>query len=80
MAQLLIRGIDDDVLEAFRARARRLGRSQEQEARMLIEQAARAEGAWHKLARESERILRRLQRSGGDYGDSVEDLRADRNR
>lgn len=40
MAQVLIRNLRDDVLEAHRARAKAHGRSLEQELRTLIENAA----------------------------------------
>jgi plasmid stability protein len=40
MAQVLIRNVPDDVLEAHRARAKVNGRSLEQELRTLIENAA----------------------------------------
>ncbi len=40
MGQVLIRNLPDDVIEAHRRRAKALGRSLEQELRMLIESAA----------------------------------------
>jgi len=78
MGQILIRGIAEDVMLAFKERARRHGRSQEQEARLLIEEAARESESWKRFARFSEKIQRELRQRGGDYGDSTVDIRRDR--
>ena len=40
MAQLLVRNLDDSVKEALRRRALRYGRSMEEEARLILSQAA----------------------------------------
>jgi plasmid stability protein len=55
MAQLLVRNIEDDVKERLRQRARRRGRSMEDEARDILRSAVMAEpskevGAGTKLA------------------------------
>lgn len=43
MAQLLVRNLDVSVKEALRRRAQRHGRSMEEEARLILRQAAEAE-------------------------------------
>ena len=40
MAQIVVRGIDDQLMKAFKARAKAEGKSAEQAVRDLIEQAA----------------------------------------
>lgn len=75
MGQILIRGIPEDVMRAFKARAKRHGRSQEQEARMLIEEAARESESWERFAEFAERMREELRRRGGDWGDSTEIIR-----
>jgi len=78
MGQILIRGIAEDVMKAFKERARRHGRSQEQEARMLIEEAARESESWERFGQFADRMREELRRHGGDWGDSTADIRADR--
>ena len=43
MAQLLVRNLNESVKEALRRRAQRHGRSMEEEARLILRQAAEAE-------------------------------------
>ena len=57
MAQLLVRQLDEAVKEALRRRARRHGRSMEEEARLILAQAAAEEdsilgtaGLGHRMA------------------------------
>ncbi|MFM9087042.1 MAG: FitA-like ribbon-helix-helix domain-containing protein [Cyanobium sp.] len=45
MAQLLVRQLDEAVKEALRRRARRHGRSMEEEARLILAQAALSDEA-----------------------------------
>jgi plasmid stability protein len=45
MAQLLVRKLDDDVKAKLRRRARRHGRSTEEEVREILRNAVRGEGA-----------------------------------
>ena len=78
MAQILVRGIADDVMRAFKERARRHGRSQEQGARLLIEEAALESEGWERFEKFSARMLRELRRGGEAYGDSTREIRADR--
>ncbi|MGD8277852.1 MAG: hypothetical protein PVH00_07490 [Gemmatimonadota bacterium] len=75
MGQILIRGISEDVMKAFKERAKRHGRSQEQEARMLIEEAARESESWERFAEYAQRMRDELRRRGGDWGDSTEIIR-----
>ena len=44
MAQLLVRQLDDDVKEKLQKRARRHGRSTEEEVREILRNAVRSEG------------------------------------
>ena len=44
MGQLLVRQLDDDVKERLRSRARRHGRSMEEEVREILQNAVRDEG------------------------------------
>jgi plasmid stability protein len=43
MGQLIVRGLDDRLVEALKRRARRVGRSAEAEHRAILEQALRSE-------------------------------------
>ena len=75
MADLLIRGIDDQVVARLKARAKRNGRSLQAEVRLILEQAARSE--------EIAIILDgcRQQRLGGRrFPDCTNLIREDRNR
>lgn len=45
MAQLLVRNLDDDVKTRLRSRARRHGRSTEEEVREILRNAVRTEGS-----------------------------------
>jgi hypothetical protein len=67
-------------MEAFRERARRRGRSVEQEVRLLIERSAAEDVAMERFVRKSERMLRTLRERGGTYGDSAREIRRDRSR
>jgi plasmid stability protein len=80
MGQILIRGIEDHVLVEFKERARSHGRSQEQEARMLIEEAAREHRALREFLAFARRNLRELRREDADYGEAATEIRADRGR
>jgi hypothetical protein len=52
----------------------------EQEVRRLIEGSARDALAWQKFIRESSKLVQELRERGLDYGDSVPDIRHDRER
>jgi plasmid stability protein len=80
MAQIVVRGLDDDALDWFRRRAERLGWSKEQLARMIIEREAQAEAGWSTFEGKARKVRERLRKRGGVYGDSSEDIRQDRAR
>ncbi|MGO4870556.1 MAG: FitA-like ribbon-helix-helix domain-containing protein [Roseiarcus sp.] len=76
MAQVLIRNLRDDVLEAHRARAKAHGRSLEQELRVLIEKSAPY------TPEERLAVVERFERltPPGPRTDPVELIREDRER
>ena len=80
MAQIVIRGIDDDAMEWLRRRAERLGWSKERLARSILEREAAAEAGWTRFEARAQRIRERLKKQGGAYGDSTGDIRSDRER
>ena len=61
MARLTLNEIDDQLLEWFAHRARRLGQSEEELARSLIEREARSEQTWQTLEENSARMRDRLK-------------------
>ena len=76
MAQVLVRDIDEQVVERLKARAERSGRSLQVELKMILDQAARLDMV--DARRLAERIRKKL--SGRIHGDSVELIREDRER
>ncbi|HUF89875.1 MAG TPA: hypothetical protein VMR66_07830 [Gemmatimonadota bacterium] len=76
MAQVLVRDLDPDVVEAIRESAQRHGRSLEAELRLILESAARRRSTdfW----RTAERLRR--ETSGRQRTDSAALIRADRDR
>lgn len=76
MAQVLVRDIDEQVVERLKARAERSGRSLQVELKMILDQAARLDMI--DARRLAERIRKKL--SGRIHGDSVELIREDRER
>ena len=72
MAQILIRYVEDEVMNRLRKRAEELGRSLEAEVRLLLTDAVRADGA----------TLREVRaKFGGEtFTDSTELIREDRER
>lgn len=76
MAQVLVRDIDEQVVERLKARAERNGRSLQVELKMILDQAARLDMI--DARRLAERIRKKL--SGRIHGDSVELIREDRER
>ena len=77
MAQILVRGLDDAVIERLRQRAESHHRSLEAELREILEQASRqVDGA---TARDrADRIRHKLE--GRSHSDSAELIREDRER
>lgn len=79
MAQMIVRGIDDEVMRRFKERAKKQGKSAEQAVRELIEAAARehqGESDWFTRAREFREAMYR--KYGDDGIDSAELIREDR--
>lgn len=62
MAQLLVRQLDDDVKRKLQRRARRHGRSTEEEVREILRNAVRSEGTTHTPL--GSRIAARFRRIG----------------
>ncbi|MEW6542560.1 MAG: Arc family DNA-binding protein [Nitrospirota bacterium] len=77
MAQVLVRQLDDKVVERLKRRAKEHGRSLQSEVKTILEEAAPDyEAAWRRI----ERFRSRLKRSGRRFSDSAELLREDRDR
>lgn len=74
MAQLTVRGVDDEIAAALKARAARTGRSAEAEHRKILEEALRPadKGDFFEAAR------RRRIKLSADLPDTTELLRRDR--
>jgi antitoxin FitA len=76
MAQVIIRNLDDDVVQRLKARAGRKGRSLEAELREVLTTAAKPDlGEFRELA-----AAIRARHQGIPQTDSVELLREDRDR
>jgi len=77
MAQVLVRQLDDKVVERLKRRAKEHGRSLQSEVKTILEEAAPDyEAAWKRI----ERFRSRLKRSGRRFSDSAELIREDRDR
>ncbi len=76
MGQILVRGIPEADMDALDERARRLGRSREQEVRMLIARAAAEERGWQEFADRAEGLRSRL--ADRSFPDSAALIRSDR--
>ncbi len=76
MAQVLIRDLENEVVDKLKERAKSRGRSLESELRLILEQAAQDTRRQGLL--ELEGIRARL--AGLNFSDSTEMLREDRNR
>jgi antitoxin FitA len=71
MADILIRKLDDEVVEQLRERARRAGRSLEAEARLALTRSVKPD--WDSIAALREKI-------GGFWENSADLIREDRDR
>lgn len=76
MAQLTVRGVDDEITAALKARATRAGRSAEAEHRRILEEALRPAGK----ADFFEAARRRRIKLPAGLPDTTELLRRDRDR
>jgi plasmid stability protein len=77
MAQLLVRDIAPDLVEALKRRAAKNGRSAEAEHRLILEAALRAErgGFWERAAEWREKTRGRISVSSEDLIRAVRDER-----
>jgi len=80
MAQIIVRGIDDDVMRRFKERAKKQGKSAEQSVRELIEKAVEEEYVQSDWARRADEFQERMLRKygGPDPMTSAELIREDR--
>jgi plasmid stability protein len=76
MPDILIRGLDDEVVKRLKRNAKRNGRSLQKEAQMLIERSVGVEG--HTVAKMFERWDARF--TNRKFSGSVDLIRADRAR
>jgi len=79
MAQILVRNLDDELLERLKARAKRQGRSLQSEVKTILEQAAGEPKVDAAAARKMCKRFRRKFRGRG-FPDSVKLIRRDRDR
>ena len=76
MGQILVRGLDEKVVERLKARARENGRSLQSEVKLILEQAARVDMETNlNLANDIRKSFK-----GRKLTDSVDLIREDRNR
>ncbi|WP_447964069.1 FitA-like ribbon-helix-helix domain-containing protein [Nitrospira sp. Ecomares 2.1] len=77
MAQVLVRQLDEKVVDRLKKRAQEHGRSLESEVRTILEEAVLDyEGAWERI----EQFHKRLKKYRRTFSDSAELIREDRNR
>ncbi len=77
MAQVLVRQLDDKLVERLKKRAKEHGRSLQSEVKTILEEAVPDyEGAWKRIAR----LKDTLNRAGRSFSDSTLLIREDRDR
>lgn len=77
MAQVLVRQLDDEVVDRLKRRAKEHGRSLQSEVRTILEDAVPDyEGAWKRI----DALRKRLKKSGRPFSDSTDLIREDRDR
>ena len=77
MAQVLVRQLDDKVVDRLKRRAKEHGRSLQSEVKTILEEAVPDyEAAWKRI----ESVRKRLQKSGRRFTDSAALIREDRDR
>ncbi|MGH7230402.1 MAG: FitA-like ribbon-helix-helix domain-containing protein [Nitrospiraceae bacterium] len=77
MAQVLIRNLDEKVVDRLKKRAKEHGRSLQAEAKMILEQAAPDyEAVWRRI----DSFRNKLKKSRRKFSDSTELVREDRDR
>ncbi len=76
MAQVLVRQLDDKVVDRLKKRAKEHGRSLQSEVKTILEEAVPDyEAAWKRI----EGCRTRLKKSGRKFSDSAALIREDRN-
>ncbi len=76
MASLVLKDMNEGILDHLRQRAKGHGRTPEEEAKAILAEAMECKDAWAEV----DAIYSRLEASGGDFCDSAELLREDRDR
>lgn len=77
MAQVLVRQLDDKVVDRLKKRAKAHGRSLQSEVKTILEEAVPDyEGAWKRI----DVLRQRLGKSGRTFSDSADLIREDRDR
>jgi plasmid stability protein len=75
MAQVLVRQLDDKIVDRLKKRAKEHGRSLQSEVKTILEDAVPDyEGAWKRI----EDMQKRLKKSGRMFSDSAVLIREDR--
>lgn len=79
MAQIVVRGIDDELMATFKLQAKQRGKSAEQAVRELIERSARDDGYRSKWLEEASALRERIREKYGTSPiSSAELIREDR--
>ncbi len=77
MAQVLVRQLDDKLVERLKKRAKEHGRSLQSEVKTILEEAVPDyAGAWKRIAR----LKKNLEQAGRTFSDSASLIRKDRDR
>lgn len=77
MAQVLVRQLDDKVVERLKKRAKEHGRSLQSEVKTILEEAVPDyEGTWKRIAK----LKKALEQSGRTFNDSTPLIREERDR
>ena len=77
MTQILVRQLDDKLVERLKKRAKEHGRSLQSEVKTILEEAAPDyEGAWERIAK----LKNTLNRAGRTFSDSTPLIREERDR
>ena len=77
MAQILVRQLNDKLVERLKKRAKEHGRSLQSEVKTILEEAVPDyEGAWKRIAKRQ----KDLKQAGKTFSDSTLLIRADRDR
>ena len=80
MAQMIVRNIEDGVMESLKRLAKARGVSAEQQVRELIEREVEEERRWQRFQEASDRALAFWRERGIRFDDSTPLIREDRER